>query len=261
MPAAAPLAGRRILVTRPAAQAEGLARRLREAGGEPVCVPAIEIRELEDLGSLHAVADALETFGLAIFVSGNAVRRGLALARARRAGRPWPPGLRVATVGQGSRAALVAEGFGEVLAPEGASDSEALLALPELAEPRVRGTRVAIFRGDGGRALLGEELERRGARVSYAACYRRARPEPGALRAAWERGVDAVTVTSAESLANLLAMLDARGVASLAALPVFVPHARVAAEAARRGLAGARVAGPRDEEMAAAVVAYFGGAG
>lgn len=259
--AAAALAGRRILVTRPAAQAEGLARRIRDAGGEPLCVPAIEIRDLEDLGAVHAVADALEAFGLAIFVSGNAVRRGLALVRARRGGRPWPPGLRVATVGQGSRAALLAEGFGDVLAPEGSSDSEALLALPELAEARVRGTRVAIFRGDGGRALLGEELERRGARVSYAACYRRARPAPGALRAAWEKGVDAVTVSSAEGLANLIDMLGGAEAGRLARLPVFVPHARVAAEAARLGLAGARVAGPRDEEMAAAVVAYFGGAG
>jgi uroporphyrinogen-III synthase len=256
----AALAGRRILVTRPAAQAEGLARRIREAGGEPVCVPAIEIRDIEDLASAHAVADALEAFGLAIFVSGNAVRRGLAILRARRGARSWPAGLRVATVGQGSREALLAEGFAEVLAPEGRSDSEALLALPALAPARVRGVRVAIFRGDGGRALLGEALERRGARVSYAACYRRVRPEGGALRAAWRAGLDAVTVTSAEGLANLLDMLGGEA-ARLAALPVFVPHARVAAEAARRGLANARVAGPRDEEMAAAVVAYFGAPG
>jgi len=253
------LRGRRILVTRPLAQSAGLAALLRGAGGEPVCVPAIEIRDIEDLASAHAVADRLEEFRLAIFVSANAVRRGLAIVRARRGPRAWPAGLRVATVGQGSREALVAEGFADAIAPRGRADSEALLALPELAD--VGGSRIAIFRGDGGRAQLGEELERRGASVAYAACYRRVRPDPAAARAAWAAGADAIAVSSAEGLANLLEMLGEEARGRLAETPVFVPHARVAADAERRGLRRVRVAGPRDAEMAAAVVAYFDGAG
>jgi uroporphyrinogen-III synthase len=255
-----PLAGRRILVTRPAGQAGGLTAMIRQAGGEPLEIPALEIRDLADLTSFHAVADQLETYDCAIFVSRNAVRKALALLEQRR-GRPWPARLRVAAIGAGSREELVSRGFSGVIAPGGPSDSEALLALPELRE--VAGMRIAIFRGEGGRALLGETLAARGARVDYAACYRRALPvASGALlAAAWEIGkVDAVLVSSAEGLGNLLEMLGGDGPRRLAGVALFVPHGRVAREAVRLGLGSAIVAGPGDAEMAAALVAYFGGA-
>jgi uroporphyrinogen-III synthase len=259
------LAGKRVLVTRPRGQAAALAQLIRDAGGTPVCVPAIEIRDLADPAPFHAVADRLDSFDLAIFVSRNAVRKALEMLRARRAGAPWPAHLKVATVGQGSRAELEAHGFARVIAPPAQSDSEALLALPELSEAEVRGRRVVIFRGDGGRTLLGETLAARGAGVEFASCYRRERPD-GAhdlqdLRSAWEGGIDAVTVSSAEGLGNLLEMLGEEAAPRLSRLPLFVPHPRIAEGAARRGLGRAIVAGARDAEMAAALVAYFGGAG
>jgi len=249
-----PLQGRRIVVTRPAGQAEGLARLIREAGGEPLVAPAIEIRPLEDPAPFQALARRLEEFDLAIFVSRNAVKSALALL----AGRPWPARLKVATVGQGSREELQRFGFSDIIAPAAQSDSEALLALRELAD--LRGRRVAIFRGDGGRQLLGDELGKRGAKVEYAACYRRVRPSGEGLAALWARGVDAVALSSAEGLANFIDMLGDGAIARLADVPLFVPHERVAREAARRGLARAVVAGPRDVQVAAALVAYFGGA-
>jgi uroporphyrinogen-III synthase len=253
-PRAAPLAGKRIVITRPASQSEQLARLVREAGGEPLCVPAIEIRPLEDPAPFHALARRLADFELAIFVSRNAVRSALELL----AGRPWPARLRVATVGQGSREELERHGFAGVIAPAAQSDSEALLALPELHD--VRGRRIVIFRGDGGRQLLGDELGRRGAAVEYAACYRRVRPAGEGLAALWARGVDAVAFSSAEGLANFVEMLGEGAIAKLAAVALFVPHERVAREAGRRGLPRAVIAGPRDGEVAAALVAYFGGA-
>ena len=249
-----PLAGRRIIVTRPKGQAEALAALIRQEGGEALSIPAIEIRPLADPAAFQVFADRLESFDLAIFVSGNAVRSALALLR----GRPWPAHLKVATVGSASRHALEDSGFSGVIAPAAQPDSEGLLALPEMAA--VRGKRVAILRGDAGRELLGEELARRGAAVEYVACYRRVRPEAGELAHAWDRGVDAVTISSSEGLANFLDMLGADAVARLARVALFVPHARVAEDAARRGLRAAIVAGPGNAEMAAALVAYFGGA-
>lgn len=251
-----PLQGRRILVTRPSGQAEGLAALVREAGGEALKVPAIEIRPLEDTAPFLELAARLAAFDLAIFVSRNAVESALGLLA--KSGLAWPAQLRVATVGQGSRSALEAHGFAKVIAPAAQSDSEALLALPELA--RVRGRRIVIFRGDAGRPLLGEELTKRGAEVAYAACYRRVRPAPGGLERAWAGGVDAVTVSSGEGLANLLGMLGPEAVARLGRLPVFVPHPRVAEEAKRSGVANAVLGGPGNAEMAAALVAYFGAA-
>jgi uroporphyrinogen-III synthase len=248
------LAGRRVLITRPREQAQALERLVRESGGEPVCVPAIEILPLADPAAFHALADRLAQFDLAIFISRNAVRRALDLL----AGRPWPAGLKVASVGQGSRAELEKRGFANVIAPAAQSDSEALLALPALAA--VRGSRIVIFRGEGGRELLGRELAARGASVEHAACYRRVAPEAAAMRSAWAGGMDAVTVSSAEGLANLFAMLGKDAARRLSGIPLFVPHPRVAGEAQRRGLARAIVAGPGDAEMAAALVAHFGAA-
>lgn len=249
-----PLAGRRIVVTRPQAQATGLAEAIRAAGGEAVCIPALDIRPLADMGAFDALAERLESFDLAVFVSRNAVRCGLDALALRRGGRPWPAGLRVATVGQGSREELERAGFRRVIAPAGDADSEALLALPELAQPR--GRRVVIFRGEGGRPLLGDTLRQRGATVEYAACYRRVRPEGIDAGALWGRGADAVAISSAEGLENFLAMLG-DGAARLGGAAVFVPHVRVAEAAARHGIPGAIVAGATDAQVLAALVAYF----
>ena len=256
-----PLAGKRIVVTRPKDQAASLSALIRDAGGEPLEFPAIEIRDLEDLTPFLAVVGRLESFDCAIFVSRNAVRKALALLGKHRGGAPWPSRLRVATVGSGSREELEARGFSGVITPPGQADSEALLALPEFAH--AAGRKIVIFRGEGGRRFLGETLTARGALVEQAACYRRMLPEGGGapLVAALAGGtVDAVTVSSGEGLANLLEMFGEEAVSRLAQVALFVPHPRIAEEAAQRGLGRAIVAGPGDAEMAVALVAYFGGA-
>src|SRR5947208_2064641 len=115
-------------------------------------------------------------------------------------------------------------------------------------------------RGEGGRSLLGDTLAARGARVEYAECYRRVRPQTdsGPLLTAFAEGaVHAVTVSSAEGLENLLEMLGAAGREHLGKTPLFVPHPRVAAEARRLGLSEANVGGASDEEMLERLVAYF----
>ena len=245
------------MVTRPRGQAGGLAALIRKAGGEPLEIPALEIRDLADLAPFFSVADRLDSFDWAIFVSRNAVRKVFELI----GGRPWPARLRVATVGSGSREELVAHGIAGVIAPSGQADSEALLALTEFAH--IAGKRIAIFRGEGGRKYLGAELAARGALVEHAACYRRTLPVAGGalLDAAWESGkVDAVMLSSGEGLANFLEMLGGEAPQRLGGVALFVPHARVAREAAGHGLERVIVAGPGDVETVAALVAYFGGA-
>ena len=251
-----PLSDRRIVVTRPKGQAETLLALIRQAGGEPLEIPLLQIDDLHDLAAFYSVVERLASFDMAIFVSRNAVRKAFALMGAR----SWPAQLRAATVGIGSREELESLGVTGVTAPGGQADSEALLAMPELSD--VGGKRIAIFRGEGGRTLLTDTLALRGALVEQAAIYRRSKPVQSAalLAAAWERGkVDAVMVSSGEGLANLLEML---GDASrrLTGTALFVPHPRVAVEAVRKGLKRPIVAGPGDAQMAAALVAYFGGA-
>lgn len=242
------IAGRGILVTRPIEQAQGLATLIERAGGRALLFPALEIVDLPAAGALGR----LNEFDFAIFASPTAVDRAMRQLEA------WPAGLSTAAIGAGTRRELDARGISGVIAPEGTADSEALLALPQL--KHLAGKRVLIVRGQGGRALLGETLQARGARVEYAECYRRTRPEadPAPVLSAWETGeLDAVTVSSIEGLENLTAMLGAPGAAWLEMTPLFVPHERVATYASRMGARRAIVAAPGDGEMLERLVAYF----
>ena len=249
------LSGRRIVLTRPAGQNERLAELVRAAGGEPVVCPAIEILDLEDIGPLAAAADRLDDYDFAVFVSPNAVDKAMKVIRSRR---EWPAGLRAATVGKASEQALARYGVVEVIAPVGRFDTEALLAMPALAD--VGGKRVVVFRGNGGRELLGDTLRRRGATVGYVECYRRARPraDVGPLLRAWERGaIDAVTVGSSEGLRNLFDMVGESGREWLKRTPVFAPHARIVAAARALGCVQVVETAPGDDGIAAALTAFW----
>jgi uroporphyrinogen-III synthase len=239
-----PLAGRRILVTRPRELAQGLAALIAGAGGEPVPYPAIEIHDPENPAAAKALLARAARFDLAVFVSPSAVRKAFVLHAA-----PWPA--RIAAVGEGTRRALEALGVRGVIAPAQRADSEALLALAELQQ--VRGQHVLMVRGAGGREFLGQALAERGARVEYAECYRRSRPQ--AAPPAGE--LHGACVTSGEALENLVALA---GRERLRALPVFVPHERIVRRARELGLEAPVLAGPGDAEMLRGMVAYFGGA-
>jgi uroporphyrinogen-III synthase len=242
------LRGRGIVVTRPRELAQSLAALIEAAGGTPILFPAIAIEALAAPPALRE----LQRFDLAIFVSPSAVQTVMTQLRS------LPRGLRVAAVGAGTRRELEKHAIDDVIAPTTLADSEALLALPELFQ--VKGKRIVILRGQGGRSLLGDTLLERGARVEYAECYRRVVPrnDPAGLIAAWQRGeVHAVSVSSGEGLENLLAMLGKTGEGCVQRTPLFVPHARVAAQAARLGVREAVLAGPGDDEMIERLMAYF----
>lgn len=255
MTKAQPLAGRGIVVTRPARQAASLAAVITAQGGRAIVFPTLEILDVEDRSALSAVIDRLQTFDIAIFVSPNAVERGLAAIRERRL---LPRTLRIAAVGRGSARALERVGVTDVIAPVAGNDSESLLELPDLRA--VGGKRVVVFRGAGGRELIRETLEARGAHVEYAECYRRARPaaDAGELVSAWDSpGIAAFVATSGEGLRNLCAMLGTGGRERLARTPVFVTHPRIAEAGRALGLQILVVTGTSDEEIAGALACYF----
>jgi uroporphyrinogen-III synthase len=239
--AADSLQGRAILVTRPRAQAQRLARLIEAAGGRAELFAAIEIADVPPPAALAR----LHEFDLAIFVSPTAVAKAMPRVRA------WPPALRVAAVGSGTRRELEKHGIANVIAPQSGADSEALLATPALGD--VAGKRIAILRGDGGRALLADTFVERGAQVEYITCYRRLAPRPPAH--AWKPGeLAAVTVSSSQGLDNLFQVLDRE---LLRSTPMFVPHARIAERARARAVREVVLAGHSDEEMLDRLVAYF----
>jgi uroporphyrinogen-III synthase len=252
------LAGRTIAVTRPAAQAEGLCRAIEEAGGSAFRFPLLEIVPVTDPADFAPVAEQLDTFDLAFFVSPNAVEHGLAGLRQTRS---WPPGLRVAAVGQGSARSLVAHGFSDVIAPTEGFDSETVLALPEFAAEAVRGRAVLIVRGNTGRELLGKTLTARGARVEYLSCYHRICPtaDPAPLLELATCGkLDALSVTTSEGVDHLARIVGSDKLACLSSLPVFVSHPRIAARCRSHGLEQTIASGAGDDALLRAFTAFFG---
>ena len=217
--------------------------------------PVLEIRDIEDVAPLLDVAIRLDSYDLAVFVSPNAIEKALALILPRRS---WPAALRVAALGKSSERELARHGIHDVISPPLRFDSEALLELPELTD--VGGRRVIIFRGDGGRELLGDTLRARGATIDYVTCYRRARPQldPAPLLKLWEQGqLDAVTLTSSEGLRNFFDMVGRLGQAWLKKTPAFVPHLRIAEQAQALGLAKVIPTEPGDDGLMAGLMQYF----
>lgn len=242
-----PLAGLKILVTRPRDQAAPLAQAIEQAGGIPLLFPLLDIAPVQDEGALQEQISHLPEFDLAVFVSPNAVQYGMAAIRA--SGMSCVP--KIATVGLGSAKALHEAGVADVIVPTERFDSEGLLAVPEL--QHIAGWRVMIFRGDGGRELLGDTLKSRGATVEYVTCYRRSQvqqPVSELLRA------QAITVTSSEALAYLWQMLDVQARMALCKMPLFAPHQRIAELAQRQGWAQVHLTGAGDEGLLSALLAW-----
>lgn len=249
-----PLAGLKILVTRPRDQAVLLAQRIEQAGGIPLRFPLLEIAPVKDNRILHEQVSRLAQFDLAVFVSPNAVKYGIAAIHT--AG-DIPSSLRIATVGQSSAKALRKLGIAKVIAPTERFDSEGLLALPEL--QNIAGRRVIIFRGDGGREFLGDALKARGAAVEYAVCYLRSKPQ-------WDTGTlldaapDAITVTSSEALVYLWQMLGDAQCARVCGIPLFVPHKRIAELAHQQGWLSVQLTDAGDDGLLSALIAWNHGA-
>ncbi len=247
------LAGLGVLVTRPQGQAGPLSRLIESAGGRPLVFPTMEIVPVADREPARALL--AQAWDLMVFTSRNAVELALALG----ADGAWSRVALLGAVGRATAAALTAAGRAPNLVPTDRYDSEALTALPGLAE--LAGRRALIVRGEGGRALLGEVLAERGAEVHFAEVYRRVRPTVDArpLIDRWPADINLVIATSDEVLLNLVEMLGVAGRGLLLATPLVVISERTAETARGLGFETVRVADrAEDPAILDALVALAG---
>lgn len=250
-----------VIVTRPRAQADGLAQAVRASGRTAEILPLLEIGPVDDPAPLRAALARLHDYAMVVFVSPNAVNAAFAYVDG------WPPEVPLAVVGEGSRAALARHGVAApgytIHSPLDAaqSDSEHLLLNLDLAA--FAGRRVLIVRGDGGRELLADALGAAGATVEKVAAYRRSTPvltpELGArLRALLAQPNDWI-ITSSEALRGLAGLVDALAPGSDDIQSQFrrqrlvVPHARIAETAQALGLRHVTLTGSGDARILAAL--------
>jgi uroporphyrinogen-III synthase len=253
----ADLDGLVIMVTRPAHQAGPLCEKIESLGGRVICFPVLEIAAVEETDALRDLIGRLHEFDIAIFISVNAVARGVPMVLARG---DWPPGTRVAAVGERTARELMHVGLRVDIRPDAGFDSEHLLATADLAD--VAGRRIVIFRGQGGRELLAETLRGRGARVEYAEVYRRVRPSATLSEALRTQPFpDAIVVTSGEGLHNLCAMTEYGGRQRLLSTPLVVVSERIADTARALGFDRAPIVARRasDDAIVAAITRWWAG--
>lgn len=155
-----PLAGVRVLVTRPRELSSGLAALLRERGAEVLELPAISARPVVDGGPLEEAIRLLERGGYdwLAFTSPSGVRiffeKLLELSDVRALG-----GVKIAALGEGTRKALRGYGVKADFLP---SDYDGETLGRELARVCEPGARLLIPRAAIGNRALTDELERAG---------------------------------------------------------------------------------------------------
>ena len=233
-PQSGSLDGWRVLVTRPAHQAENLCRLIEAQGGKAERLPLISIEPLAHSAAAARLLDSARGWDGWIFTSANAVRHAAQIQRGE-----WCKTLYA--IGGATAAALDAGGREITAAPVSAYSSEALLALPDFQQ--VQGRRYLIVTGELGLDLLANGLRERGALVEIAEVYRRLpMPYDEARVLAALRGIDAIVVTSGEALEHLLQLTPESSQATLQKKYLVVPSGRVVEKA--RSLGFARVHAP-----------------
>jgi len=170
---AGPLAGASVIVTRPAASAAPLKRRIRALGGNVIALPVLALRRTADLETAQTALRQARDADVVVFVSPAAVKFAFALRPLR-----FARATRVCATGAATARALTRRGVRNVSFPHDRQDSEGLLAHPEL--QKLRGRRVALIGAPEGRELLAQTLRARRARLSEIHVYRRV---PAALTA------------------------------------------------------------------------------
>jgi uroporphyrinogen III methyltransferase/synthase len=163
-----PLAGLRVVVTRPRSQAPELVSALVDAGAEVIELPVIAIADPPDGGrALQAEAARVDSYDWVVFTSSNAVDRFVGLLRDGRAfGRA-----RLAAVGGVTARALAAHRLAADLVPRDETAEGLVAAMPAAPSEAGRG-HVLFPRAVDAREVVALGLGRKGWEVTEVDAYR-----------------------------------------------------------------------------------------
>lgn len=196
----------RVLITRPIYATKGLVQQLEKIQVIPELFPTINLLPTFHQEELKLAVDKLNTVDMAIFVSRAAVQFAMAAIKKR-----WIPlpTIQWAAIGPGTAGTLQQYTCQSIIFPSKPPyETEALIALKDF--QAIANKRIVIFRGNGGRGLLSQVLQERGARVQLVEAYQRTLPFIDIVEklTIWrQQRIDAIVTTSAECLHNLLLLI------------------------------------------------------
>ncbi|MEQ6886335.1 uroporphyrinogen-III synthase [Salicola sp. Rm-C-2C1-2] len=240
-PSNAPLAGRRILVSRPEPKATQTCRALEQVGARTQALPLIAIQPRTLDGRERSLIQELDNFQKVVAVSPNAAH--LLMEQADEWWPQWPVGLEWWGPGEGT-ARVFSEAGVPGQAPAGGHNSEALLNCTAFQPEAVADQKILVARGEQGRELLLRTLTQRGARVEVLPLYARTAvewPQAGIQDRLVSFDPDTVLALSGETLKHLLEVGQNTDT-KLRQRCLVVPAERVAQQARDAGFRDVRVA-------------------
>jgi uroporphyrinogen-III synthase len=246
-----------VILTRPRRQCEALITLLVQRGADARCLPVVEIEAPEDASPAVAALEDPGRFDLLVFTSANAVGGALSLRPdlAELADLP-----EVAAVGPATRRALEQAGVSVAISPVEEFSSEGLLRHPRLRASVLRGKRILIVKGAGGRGLLADALEAAGAEVTAVDVYRRSRPQAGLSELLGEApgSFDLVVFTSGTAIEHMLDAASKAERRQIQQMPMVVSSGRIARIAREHGARRPPLIadGPDDQALVRAVESW-----
>jgi len=199
-----PLAGRRIVITRPHKQAEGLSSMLQQFGAEVVEAPVIEIRPPDSFQALDTALNNILQYDWLILTSVNGVEAlfsrleplGLSIDSLQH--------LKIAAIGPVTEQHIQDHGLVVDVVPPRYVAEEVVRALRKL----VRNEKVLLVRAKVARDVIPEELGHAGAEIEVIDAYQTVLPEGARARmeSVFREGKtpDAITFTSSSTVKNFL---------------------------------------------------------
>ena len=197
---AQPLFGKRVLVTRPAHQADDFAQQLWEVGAVPIIAPTIALGPPPDPEAARAAVARVREYAWVVFTSRNGVDAFFdLLGELGRDARAFADA-KIAAIGPKTAAALTTRGIRVDLVPQtyvNEAVADALLAHTQAGE------RVLVFRAHEAREVLPQTLYDAGRAVDVVAGYATRAVDDPSLAEKAERA-DVVTFTSSSTVKGLL---------------------------------------------------------
>lgn len=194
---------KRVLITRPRAQADAFASKLHSEGFEPIYFPVIEIKHVENNVALQRALSKLSCYEWIVFTSVNAVD----VVFDQFPSLAWNGGIKVAAVGPKTAEALKTRGVtADFVPPEYVPEA----ILPGLGD--LLGKWVLLPRAEIARKELPESIFEAGGVPHEITVYKTlpAQPNSDGLRAL-RSGVDVITLTSPSTVQNFIAITKQNG--------------------------------------------------
>lgn len=225
-------------------------------------LPTIEVSATPKQDALQAAIAKLVFQDILIFVSRPSVYFAMPAIKAA-----WDPlaqltPLLYCAIGPGTAQILHENGVKDVLLPKRKPfETESLLEIDAL--QNVQSKNIMIFRGNGGRTLLIDSLQQRGAVVEVIETYQRSLPtiDLANILNSWQHqpqsAIDVILTTSLDGLHNLMLLMGSDVVEQLKSIPIVVVGLRMYQQALKLGFKRPLLSEGADDQSLLATLEAF----